>query len=107
MSPGNRVRLLTLADRGFRPLTEERPMPPSTRKFKPIRLNAARFDRSWDRTRDTAVRLPSVLLREDDVKGAKLCIKVLSHTLWNSTVAGVHCMPSAARAYAFFRTCVR
>jgi hypothetical protein len=37
-------------------------------KFKPIRLNAARFDQSWDRKRGSAMRLTSVLLREDDAE---------------------------------------
>jgi hypothetical protein len=62
----NPIRLLKLADREFRRLTESQPAEPSTRKFKPIRLNAARFDESWDSKRGVAVRLTSVLLREDD-----------------------------------------
>ncbi len=48
-------------------LTEERKTPPpANRKFKPIKLNAARFDSGWDRKRGAAVRLTAVLLREDD-----------------------------------------
>jgi hypothetical protein len=66
MSPGNPIRLLKLADREFRQLTEARPAFPPSRKFKPMRLNVARFDQSWDRKRGAAVRLTSVLLREDD-----------------------------------------
>lgn len=66
MSPGNPARLLKLADREFRQLTETRPASPPSRRFKPIRLNAARFDQSWDRKRGAAVRLTAVLLREDD-----------------------------------------
>ena len=67
MPPGNPTRLFKLADREFRQLTEERkPAPPATRKFKPIKLNVARFDSAWDRKRGAAVRLTSVLLREDD-----------------------------------------
>src|SRR5579862_7252115 len=66
MSPGNPIYLLKLADREFRQLTETSAQQPITRKFKPIRLNAARFDQSWDRKRGAAVRLTSVLLREDD-----------------------------------------
>ena len=65
MSPGNPARLLKLADREFRQLTEQ-PTIPSARKFKPIRLNVARFDPSWDRKRGAAMRLTAVLLREDD-----------------------------------------
>jgi hypothetical protein len=67
MPPGNPARLLKLADREFRQLTEDPAPQPSTRKFKPIKLNAARFDTSWDRKRGAAVRLTAVLLREDDV----------------------------------------
>ena len=66
MPPGNPARLLKLADREFRQLTETRPAAPPTRKFKPIRLNAARFDQSWDRKHGAAVRLTAVLLCEDD-----------------------------------------
>jgi hypothetical protein len=66
MPPGDRVRLLSLAAREFRHLTEERPPTPSDRKFKPMKLNAAKFDTSWDRKRGAAVRLTSVLLCEDD-----------------------------------------
>ena len=67
MPPGNPIHLLKLADREFRQLTEDRPPPPtSTRRFKPIRLNATRFDQSWDRKRGAAVRLTAVLLQEDD-----------------------------------------
>ena len=66
MPPGNPSRLLKLADREFRQLTGERPTQPSPRRFKPIRLNATRFDSSWDKKRGAAVRLTSVLLREDD-----------------------------------------
>jgi hypothetical protein len=67
MPPGNPARLLKLADREFRQFTEERKeSPPANRKFKPIKLNVARFDTGWDRKRGAAVRLTSVLLREDD-----------------------------------------
>jgi hypothetical protein len=67
MPPGNPARLLKLADREFRQLTEERKTPPSAnRRFKPIRLNTSRFDSTWDRKRGAAVRLTAVLLREDD-----------------------------------------
>ena len=66
MPSGNPTRLLKLADREFRQLTEERPRPKPARRFKPIKLNAARFDTAWDRKRGSAMRLTSVLLREDD-----------------------------------------
>lgn len=67
MPPGNPTRLLTLADREFRQLTEDRSAaPPAPRRFKPVRLNVARFDQSWDRKRGSAARLMAVLLREDD-----------------------------------------
>jgi hypothetical protein len=67
MSPGNRAQLLTLANREFRQLTNSKPKPEPNRKFRPIKLNPARFDTSWDRKRGAAVRLTSVLLRHDDV----------------------------------------
>jgi hypothetical protein len=67
MPPGNPTRLLTLADREFRQLTEDRSAaPPAPRRFKPVRLNVTRFDQSWDRKRGSAARLMAVLLREDD-----------------------------------------
>jgi hypothetical protein len=67
MPPGNPARLLKLADRGFRQLTEDRTAaPPAPRKFKAVRLNTARFDQSWDPKRGSAARLMAVLLREDD-----------------------------------------
>ncbi|HEX4243227.1 MAG TPA: hypothetical protein VHZ53_17585 [Steroidobacteraceae bacterium] len=57
---------MSLADREFRQITGTRATPEPTRKFKPIRLNLARFDSSWDRKRGAAARLMGVLLREDD-----------------------------------------
>lgn len=67
MPPGNPTRLLKLADREFRQLTEDRSDPlPTPRKFKSMRLNITRFDKSWDRKRGSAARLMAVLLREDD-----------------------------------------
>ena len=83
MPTGNPVRLLTLADREFRQLTGKPVAIEPARKFKPMKLNAARFDSSWDRKRGAAVRLTAVLLREDDAalerrvceseKSAKTC----------------------------------
>ena len=66
MSPGNMPRLLTLADREFRQITGKPVIQPPTRKFKPMRLNPAKFDSAWDRKRGAAVRLTAVLLGEDD-----------------------------------------
>jgi hypothetical protein len=66
MSPANQTGLITLADREFRQLTGKPPTPVPGRKFKPVRLNAARFDSTWDRKRGAAVRLTAVLLGEDD-----------------------------------------
>lgn len=66
MSPGNMPRLLTLADREFRQITGKPVAPPPSRKFKPMRLNPAKFDNAWDRKRGAAVRLTAVLLGEDD-----------------------------------------
>lgn len=65
---GNRVQLLALADREFRQLTEKPQAPKAPKRFKPIQLNLGRFDSSWDRKRGAAVRLMSVLLREDDAE---------------------------------------
>jgi hypothetical protein len=67
-------RLLTLADREFRELTGKPVALPPARRFKPIKLNAARFDGAWDRKRGSAMRLTSVLLREDDTAlQARVC----------------------------------
>jgi hypothetical protein len=66
MSPGNPARLLKLADREFAQLTGKPAAPVPSRRFKPMRLNAARFDSAWDRKRGAAVRLTAVLLNEDD-----------------------------------------
>ncbi|HEX5419638.1 MAG TPA: hypothetical protein VFY39_06540, partial [Gammaproteobacteria bacterium] len=64
--PGNPARLLKLADREFTQLTGKPAVPVPSRKFKPVKLNAARFDSAWDRKRGAAVRLTAVLLGEDD-----------------------------------------
>lgn len=66
MPSGNPSRLLALADREFRELTNKPLTVGPTRKFKPIKLNVARFDNAWERKRGAAVRLTAVLLREDD-----------------------------------------
>jgi hypothetical protein len=71
MSPGNRVRLLSLVDREFKQFTGKQAATPATsatRKFKAIPLNVAKFDSSWDKKRGAAIRLTSVLLREDDTE---------------------------------------
>jgi hypothetical protein len=67
MPTGNPTHLLKLADREFKALTAVRPIPQPSRKFKPVKLNFARFDQSWDRKRGAAARLTAVVLREDDV----------------------------------------
>ena len=66
MPTGNPTHLLKLADREFKALTDERLPPQPSRKFKPMKLNVARFNQSWDRKRGAAARLTAVLLREDD-----------------------------------------
>lgn len=66
MPIANPSGLFKLAEREFKELTEDRTKRPSDRRFKPIRLNASRFDQSWDRKRGSAMRLTAVLLREDD-----------------------------------------
>ncbi len=66
MPTGNPTHLLKLADREFKALTDERPPTQPSRRFKPMKLNVARFDQSWDRKRGAAARLTAVLLREDD-----------------------------------------
>src|SRR5262245_57240199 len=66
MPPGKSRSTVKLADREFRQLSETRPAKPARRTFKPIRLNAARFDQSWDRKRGAAIRLTAVLLQEDN-----------------------------------------
>jgi hypothetical protein len=64
MPPGNPARLLKLADREFRQLTEERKTPPSAnhRSSGPSKPNAARFDSGWDRKRGAADGRLSVVL---------------------------------------------
>jgi hypothetical protein len=66
MSAGNHVSLLALADRELPQLAAKRPVPPVNRKVKPIKLNVAKFDRSWDRKRGAALRPTGVRLRDDD-----------------------------------------
>ncbi len=65
MPPGKPVHLLKLVEREFRDLTgapERIPPPP---RLKALRINPARFDRTWDRKRGSAVRVMAVVLRED------------------------------------------
>ena len=66
MPSGNASRLLALADREFRQFTNKPLSVESARKFKPVKLNVARFDNTWERNREAAVRLTALLLREDD-----------------------------------------
>ncbi len=65
MSPGNPARLLRLVDREFRELTGEPDSTPPPPRFKALKINPARFDRTWDRKRGSAVLLMAVVLRED------------------------------------------
>jgi hypothetical protein len=65
MSPGNPARLLRLVDREFQELTGEPARTPPPPRFKALKINPARFDRTWDRKRGSAVRLMAVVLRED------------------------------------------
>lgn len=67
MSPGNPSRLLKLADREFRQLTGKPVAPVPSRKFKPVKLNAAKFDSAWDRKRGAA---ESALRRQTIEAGA-------------------------------------
>lgn len=46
MPSGNPSRLLKLADRELQQLTEQGPEPQPSRKFKLVKMNAARFDQS-------------------------------------------------------------
>jgi hypothetical protein len=66
MPVGTPARLLHLADREFRELTNKPLTIEPKRKFKAVKLNVARFDNTWERKRGAAVRLTAVLLREDD-----------------------------------------
>jgi hypothetical protein len=63
MPPGNPSRLLKLADREYVQLTGKPTTPVPSRKFKPVKLNVARFDSAWDRKRGAAVRLTAVPAR--------------------------------------------
>ncbi len=62
----NPVRLMQLSDREFRQFTNKPLAIEPARKFKPVKLNVARFDNAWERKRGAAVRLTAVLRREDD-----------------------------------------
>ena len=66
MSPTRATSLLPLADREFQQILQKPVEVPRASKFKPIRLKLSTFDRSWDRKRGAAVRLRSIVLRDDD-----------------------------------------
>jgi hypothetical protein len=68
MPSTSRAHLLSLADREFRQLTEKPAAAAPAKRFKAIKLKLATFDSAWDRKRGAAVRLMSVLLREDDAE---------------------------------------
>jgi hypothetical protein len=65
MAPVSATRLLRLVDREFRELTGEPSKIPPPPRFKAVKINPARFDKTWDRKRGAAVRLMAVVLRED------------------------------------------
>jgi hypothetical protein len=46
MSPGNLIRLLRLVDRDFRELPDDQARTPTPPKFKTVKLNPARFDKT-------------------------------------------------------------
>lgn len=71
MAPGN--SLLKLADREFSHLTDRPVTPTPSRRFKPRRLNPARFGPDWDRKRGAAVRLTAVILAEADTDLEQRC----------------------------------
>lgn len=85
--PLNHIRLLALADREFRELTNQPRTVEPKRKFKPVKLNVARFDNTWECKRGAAVRLTAVLLREDDT--------TLERRVWENEVS--------AKTYASLR----
>lgn len=66
MSPAHRIRLMALSEREFkREARTPAPIEPQ-RKFKPIKVNLAKLDSTWDRKRGAAVRMMAVVLRDDD-----------------------------------------
>jgi len=56
MPSGNPSRLLALADREFRQLTGKPVAIEPAKKFRAVKLNAAKFDSAWDHKRGAAVR---------------------------------------------------
>jgi hypothetical protein len=68
MPSTSRAHLLSLADREFRQVTDKPQAPAPDKRFKAIKLKLSTFDSSWDRKRGAAVRMMSVLLREDDAE---------------------------------------
>jgi len=62
MPSGNPIRPLQLAGRELRQLTNKPLTIEPASKFKPVKLNVARFDDCWQRKRGAAARLTAVLL---------------------------------------------
>lgn len=60
------ARLLILAEREFRTLTNKPLEPPRPRRFKALKIRLEKFNAGWDRRRGSMVRLAGVLLRDDD-----------------------------------------
>jgi hypothetical protein len=61
MAIGN--KLFALAEREFK---QTRAAPVKREKFRAMNLNIGRYDATWDRKRGAAVRMMSVILRQDD-----------------------------------------
>jgi hypothetical protein len=68
MTLQNRLSLLSLADREYRQVTQKPQAPIAPKRFRPLRIDPAKFNTSWDRRRGAAVRLMTVLLRENDAE---------------------------------------
>lgn len=65
-SGGSPGRLFKLANKEFAQLTGKPVAPVPNRKFKPVRLNPAKYSADWDQKRGAAVRLTAVILAEAD-----------------------------------------
>ena len=59
MAIGN--RLFALSDREYRKTRAT----PTEAKFRGVKLNASKYDEGWDRKRGAAVRMMSIIPRED------------------------------------------
>src|SRR5262245_5521798 len=63
----NPAKLLALSEREFRREAGAAPVKGAEKKFKGMKLQLSKFDVDSDRRRGAAIRMTSVLLREDDV----------------------------------------